>query len=185
MLLHKGLRMENLCTDITAIVVGGTKQTLVAEAVACLNRINIPYELCEDIYSAVAMISAASAGGNLLVIGSFTALTTENMRLFSLAPKGRKVSFCCILKNWSGHFQPKAMTAAQAGVFIINDAEHIEHIIKQCGTVETVTKPKTGGRDFASRITSLADKFFLTQAEQDALLGVNNNAAAENNTVTK
>lgn len=176
--------MESLSTDITAIVVGGKKQTLVAEAIACLARLNVPYELCDDIYSAVATFIANPAD-NLLVVGCFTALTAENMRLFSLAPKGKKVSFCCILKNWSGHFQPKAMTAAQAGVFIINDAEHIEHIIKQCGTVETVAKPKTGGRDFASRITSLADKFFLTQAEQDALLGVSHNAATENSAIRK
>jgi len=176
--------MENLCTDITAIVVGGQKQKLVAEAVACIERINIPYELCDDIYSAVAMIVTAPAG-NLLVVGCFTTLTSENMRLFSLVPKGKKVSFCCILKKWSDHFQPKVMAATQAGVFVINDAEHIEIIIKQCRHSEAAAKPKTGGRDFSSRITSLADKFFLTRAEHDALLGVNHNAATENNAITK
>jgi len=176
--------MENLCSNITAIVVGNKKQTLVAEAATCLDRINIPYKLCEDIYSAVVMIVTAPAD-NLLVIGCFTALTAENMRLFSLAPKGKKVSFCCILKKCSDHLQPKAMAAAQAGVFVINDAEHIEIIIKQCRNTEVaVAKPKTGGRDFASRITSLADNFFLTQAEQDALLGVSHNAATKNIAIT-
>ena len=176
--------MENLSTDITAIVVGGKKQTLVAEAIACLARLNVPYELCDDIYSAVATLIANPAD-NLLVVGCFTALTAENMRLFSLTPKGKKVSFCCILKKWSDHVQPKAMAAAEAGVFVIHDAEHIEMIIKQCRHTEAAAKPKAGGRDFASRITSLADKFFLTQAEQDALLGVSHNAATENIAIRK
>ncbi|MDO8303558.1 MAG: hypothetical protein Q7T18_09980 [Sedimentisphaerales bacterium] len=178
--------MEKYYSGFAAVVVGHGRQRLVQETADHLDRLSIPFEICEDIYSAAATIATSLAGSNLLVIGCFSAMTAENMRFFSLSPKDKKVSFCCIVQKWSDTMQPSATAAAQAGVIVINTVQQLESIIKQCkGPEPAAVRPKATGRDFASRIASLADNFFLTQAEQDALLGVNDNANTENHFVTE
>jgi hypothetical protein len=178
--------MEKFYSDMTAIVVGSSRQNLIRETIVFLDQIDIAFELCEDIYSAAAAIAAAPAGQNLLVVGCFTALTVENMRLFSLVPRDKKVFFCGIIKKWFDHLQPKAIAAVQAGVFVINNVEQLENIIAQHRCATTAAMPlKVAGKSFSSRIASLADTFFLTQAEHDALLGANHNANTENRTFTE
>jgi hypothetical protein len=171
--------MEKCRSDITAIVVGNARQTLVHTITAYLNRKNISSKVCEDIYTAVAAMAAAPAGTNLLVIGGFTTLAAEDMRLFSLALNGKKVVYCCLIEKWFAHLQTKLAAAARAGVIVINSTEQIENAIKQCQTFDTAVQQKAIGRDFASRIASLADNYFLTQAEHDALLGVEEHADAK------
>jgi hypothetical protein len=178
--------MEKYCSDFAAIVVGHKRQDIIQKTIAYLDRINVPFEMCENVYSAAAIIATASTGSTLLVVGCFSSLTVENMRLFSLAPRDKKVFFCCILQKWFDHLSPSTLAAAQAGVFVINRAEQIDSVIKQCKGTETATvRSKVPGRDFASRIASLADKFFLTQVEQDALLGADHNANTENHPFTE
>jgi hypothetical protein len=176
--------MEKFCSDLTVIVVGSELQRLVREITAYLDQTAIAFDVCEDIYSAAAEIAICPAETNLLIIGCFTALTAENMRIFSLVPKGRNIFFCCVIQKWFDHLQPLATAAARPGVFIITAFDELENVIKQCGG-DTAARPKTKNRDFASRIASLADNFFLTQAEHDALLGATNDAATENRTFTE
>lgn len=176
--------MEKFCSDLTVIVVGSERQRLVREITAYLDQAAIAFNLCDDIYLAAAEMAICPAGTNLLIVGCFTALTAEKMRIFSLVPKDRNISFCCVIQKWFDHLQPMATAAARPGVFIVNNIDEIEIVIKQCGG-DTAVRQKTKSNDFASRIASLADNFFLTQAEHDALLGATNNAAAENRTFTE
>jgi hypothetical protein len=176
--------MEKFCSDLTVIVVGSERQRLIREIIAYLDHAAIAFDVCEDIYSAAAEMAVCPAETNLLIVGCFSSLTAEKMRIFSLVSKGGKISFCCVIQKWFDHLQPMATAAARPGVFIINNIDEIEIVIKQCGG-DTAVRQKTNGRDFASRIASLADNFFLTQAEHDALLGAPCNAAAENRTFTE
>lgn len=176
--------MEKFCSDLRVIVVGNDRQRLVREITAYLGQTAIAFDVCDDIYWAAAELALCPAETNLLIVGCFTALTAENMRIFSLVPKGRNISFCCVIQKWFDHLQPLATAAARPGVFIINAVDELENVIKLCGG-ETAVPQKMKGRDFASRIASLADNFFLTQAEHDALLGASRNAAAENHTFTE
>jgi hypothetical protein len=176
--------MEKFCFDLTVVVVGSERQRLVREVTAYLDQAAIAFDVCDNIYSAAAIMAICPAETNLLIVGCFTALTAENMRIFSLVPKGRKISFCCVIQKWFEHLQPLATAAARPGVFIITTIDEIETVIKQCGG-DTAVRQKTKGKDFTSRIASLADNFFLTQAEHDALLGASHNAATENRIFTE
>jgi hypothetical protein len=175
--------MEKLCSELTAVVVGTKKQSIIREIIVLLNRINIPFKVCEDIYSAAATLATASSGTNLLVVGCLTALTAENMRLFAVEPEGRQVWFCCMMEKWHEHLHNRFMAAAKAGAYVINNVRQLENVITQCrgsDLARSSLPEKANGRDFATRIASLADSFFLTQAERSALLGVDGDGNSEN-----
>lgn len=108
--------MDNFCSGLTAIVVGTTRQKLIHEITAYLDRINIPYKICEDVYSALAAMATAPAGLNLLVIGGFETLSVEDMRLFSMTPKGRRVFFCCVIKKWVESLQTRLLEAISRSI---------------------------------------------------------------------
>jgi hypothetical protein len=177
--------MEKICLDLTAIVVGSPRRNFVEQAASHLAHTNISYEICEDVYSAAAIMANAPAGKNLLIVGCFAALMVENMRLFSLSPKDKKVFFCCIMEKWFQPLQSSLLAAAKTGVFIVNSAEQIADVIEQCTNASSIVRQKTGGRDFTARIGSLADSFFLTQAEQDALLGIEHDTDAAKSVFTE
>jgi len=174
--------MANFCSGLTAVVIGTARQKLIHEVTSYFNQVNIPFVIYEDVYSALAAMTTAPAEVNLLVVGCFETLAVEDMRLFSLVPKGRNVFFCCIIKKWFEFLQIRLLEAVKAGIFVVNSVEQIDDVIKQCRGVKTpvAARQKTEDRDFAARIASLADSFFLTQAEQEALLGAEYNEDTEN-----
>jgi hypothetical protein len=161
--------------DLSAIVVVGARQKLIRDIIAQLDQLNTPYMVCEDIYAVVARLAALPAGANIVAVGSIAAFM--DMRILSLAPAGGKIRFCCIAKRSFGPMQGRLFELAKAGVFVIDSAEKIESVINQCRIENTACSEEKGGRkDFSQRIAAIADSFFLTQAEQDALLGVQSNA---------
>jgi hypothetical protein len=164
--------MENFCFDLTAIVVGSRRHTAIQQITNVFTQKNIVYEYCENIYSALAFIGKVPAGANVIVIGNFVPLTADTVRFFSLTPKYVTVKFCCIAEKLCEPMQSILRHSAKNDVIFINRAEQLLPIIQEYRISNDIDiGPLTNGKDFASRISLIADNFFLTEAEQNALLG--------------
>lgn len=111
----------------------------------------------ENAYSAVCHLSRTDKKV-VAVVGRFEQLSIENGRFFEKANEGIFVCCCLITENTTG-ISRNILSAIEKGVLVINEPMHIEAILKRL-----VEKP----------VQSLFDenKFRISQAERDALLGV-------------
>jgi len=153
------------CFD--AIVLGSVADDFVRHAMDLLDEGGVEFTLCEDVYSAVAMLAKNDEAGNALIIGRVEQLSREEGYLFKKL-QGSNLVCCCFADGNLVRKQRQILSAIQAGAFVINDPARMRELIAKfsrgdwaCSASEIKDKSSS----------ALDDEFIITKAEMDALLG--------------
>ena len=156
------------CAIIVASKTGGQGKSIVA----ILERSGIEYVFCGDIYQAVGYLAGNQQDGRVFfILGDFTELSREDMRLFDICRLNGRAWCCCIFEGKRLRISRAVTAAAKAGAFVVSDVNELERIIEKIqvkaggGFVPELEMIKNSG---AERLN--ADRIKLSQAELDALL---------------
>jgi hypothetical protein len=152
-------------SPVTAIVLGSEKWDQTALVCKALTQNTIEYTVCGDQISALAAILACKTA--VLVIGPVYFCQSSHGFLNAVVPAGKNVQQICLIMysaTASG-----ASTDMMPQMHVIRSIGEFTDILQNFKVISTA--PAAAKSDFfEKRMASLADKFFLTKTEQDALL---------------
>jgi hypothetical protein len=150
---------------VTAVVLGSEKWDQTTLFCRVLGRNSIEYTVCHDQFSALAVILAAETA--VLVIGPIYFWQSNHGFLNGLLAIGKDIRQICLTTDAKAVFGASLHKTPQ--VSMIHSVDELSDILQNFKPISaTATSAKSNF--FEKRMASLADKFFLTKAEQDALL---------------
>ena len=149
--------------QLQALIVGKSSDTMVQFSISLLNRLDIGFVICRDIYVAAAEIAKNSNSIERILIGRLEQLKKESGGLFSVAKENNCIC-CCYKENVLSDDVPK-----DSGVFIANSPEEIEELVTKLSENNSFAY-SNNGRD-KKRIFNKED-FEVTKDEINALFGL-------------
>jgi len=176
-------------SQLQAIVVGGSSDDFVRSASNLLDSCNFAIIPCPDVYSSVPGLHEGPGG---VVVGRFEELCKEDGRFFDIA-RAYGFACCCLVDDAFAGNRRELVKAMERGVFIVTEIEEIEEVLAGFSGPGNAHEPK--GRNDAEQglVRNVVekilgdtapqrskpraksgfskDKFSMTQAELDALLG--------------
>jgi len=109
-------------------VVGARGDDFVGQAKAVLDDFEVEYSLCEDIYSAVALLAKMPAG--VVVLGRFEQLNREGARFFEMLREQGHI--CCCYADTVATFRRKGIfEAARAGAMVLQKPSQVEQVVSK------------------------------------------------------
>ena len=163
------------------IVVGGSADEFVRHTTDLLDRHDIEYALCDEVYSAIcesakskvpapaSSDASRGSGPNILVIGRFGQLSKEQGRFFHIASE-KGYRYCCLVDRDPVRNHKQILAAFESGAFIINKPEEIEEVVVKLLVDNRDCSPVQNANCKASNF--IKEEFLTTKAELDALLEV-------------
>jgi hypothetical protein len=160
-------------SGVHAIVVGNSNH--IGRISEVLARSGISFTICKDVFE-TALEVAVSKADKLIVIGCILALSFENFKIVELFADKDGVKFCGISQNCPAKLaQDFQRFTTKTNVCTAASPEEVLKLIEQSSSVRAdagVIKVESKHTDsFHKKMAALADRFFLTKAEQDALMG--------------
>ena len=143
------------------IVVDGSRDGLVAQALRLASEHEVEIAQCDDVYSAVAEM--ATSRGSVLLVGRLDEMAREKGRLFALAAR-HKAQCCCVLEPERCAEAAGVLAAVAGGVSLVARAEEVGRVLKDWLTWNRCRSKPAGS-------TFIEDEFRATEAELNALLG--------------
>ena len=176
-------------SQLQAIVVGGSSDEFVRSASNLLDSSSLAIIPCPDVYASVPGLREAPGG---IVVGRFEELCKEDGRFFDIA-RAYGFACCCFVDEAFAGNRRELATAMERGVFIVTEIEEIEEVLAGFSgpgnahepegrndaeqglignVVEKILGDTTPQRSKPRAKSGFSkDKFSMTQAELDALLG--------------
>lgn len=109
-------------------MVGARSDDFVGQAKGVLDDFEVEYSLCEDVYSAVALLAKMPAV--VVVLGRFEGLNREGTRFFEMLREQGHI--CCCYVDSEATFRRKGIfEAARAGAMVLQKRSQIEQAVSK------------------------------------------------------